>query len=434
MDMCEQIEMNKIRPIKNTCYDWLINYIPKHNSSDGFKDKIMCLFRTNTPKQIICGKGNKLSKPKPKNIRKKLRKNKEYNAGLIRDIRILFEQQQKEDYYKPIRTNSAFDGKYIEYKSNGDKDKTLLLKNYLEVIRPYLNDLINNRKTQGEWKVQLIMAINFLSSKDSDETHIMHTKSRNIGILICDEANNITNKLFESLLRRYQEGLENKTRGSNFICDYVVILYYKFHRISLNRGGSYIGSPKWLRNKKATINPKNDDNCFQYVVTVALNHQSINNNPERITRIKPFTGQYNWKDIEFPSHMNDWKKFSSNSKSAFNILYIPHNTKEIRPACKSKHNSNRKDQVILLGITDDEKWHYLVVKKLSVLLKGITSNNSGYFYCLNCFHSFRTKNKLKKHENVRKDHDYCYIEMPNENNKILKYNYGEKSMKTPFVF
>ena len=110
MDMCEQIEMNKIRPIKNTCYDWLIDYIPKHNSSDGFKDKIMCLFKTNTPKQIICGKGNKKRKPKPKNIRKKLRKNKEYNAGLIRDIRILFEQQQKEDYYKPIRTNSAFDG------------------------------------------------------------------------------------------------------------------------------------------------------------------------------------------------------------------------------------------------------------------------------------------------------------------------------------
>ena len=302
------------------------------------------------------------------------------------------------------------------------------------MIRPYLNDLINNLKTQGEWKIQLIMAINFLSSKDSDETHIMHTKSRNIGILICDEANNITNKLFESLLRRYQEGLENKMRGSNFIYDYVVILYYKFHRISLNRGGSYIGSPKWLRNKKATINPKNnDDNCFQYVVTVALNHQSINNNPERITRIKPFIGQYNWKDIEFPSHMNDWKKFSSNSKSAFNILYIPHNTKEIRPACKSKHNSNRKDLVILLGITDDEKWHYLAVKKLSALLKAITSNNSGYFYCLNCFHSFRTKNKLKKHENVRKDHDYCYIEMPNENNKILKYNYREKSMKTLFV-
>ena len=126
-------------------------------------------------------------------------------------------------------------------------------------------------------------------------------------------------------------------------------MYYKFHRISLNRGGSYIGSPKWLRNKKATINPKNnDDNCFQYVVTVALNHQSINNNPERITKIKPFIGQYNWKDIEFPSHMNDWKKFSSNNKSAFNILYMPHNTKEIRLACKSKHNSNRKDQVILL--------------------------------------------------------------------------------------
>ena len=84
-------------------------------------------------------------------------------------------------------------------------------------------------------------------------------------------------------------------------------------------------------------------------------------------------------------------------------------------------------------ITDGEKWHYLAVERLPALLKGITSKNNGDFYCLSCFHSFRTENKLKKNRNVCKDHDYCYVEVPKEDNKILKYNYGEKSMKVPFI-
>ena len=79
------------------------------------------------------------------------------------------------------------------------------------------------------------------------------------------------------------------------------------------------------------------------------------------------------------------------------------------------------------------KRHYLAVKCLPALLRRITSNHNGDFYCLNCFHSYSTKEKLKKHEKVCNDHDYCYVEMPNDNNKILKYNHGEKSMRAPLV-
>ena len=64
---------------------------------------------------------------------------------------------------------------------------------------------------------------------------------------------------------------------------------------------------------------------------------------------------------------------------------MPYNTKQIRPAYKSKHSFKRKNQVILLMITDGEKWHYLAVKNLPRLLRGITSYHNGYFYCLNCF-------------------------------------------------
>ena len=80
-------------------------------------------------------------------------------------------------------------------------------------------------------------------------------------------------------------------------------------------------------------------------------------------------------------------------------------------------------------ITDGEKRHYLVVKSLPTLFRGITLKHEGDIYCLNCFHSYTTENKLSICEN----HDYCYVEMPEEDNKILKYNHGEKSTEVPFI-
>ena len=74
-------------------------------------------------------------------------------------------------------------------------------------------------------------------------------------------------------------------RGSEFVCDSVDVLYYNLNKVSLSRGGSYIDSPKWVKNKRATINPQNnkDDRCFQYAVTVVLNHEQIKDHPERIS-------------------------------------------------------------------------------------------------------------------------------------------------------
>ena len=107
----------------------------------------------------------------------------------------------------------------------------------------------------------------------------------------------IIEDFFESLLEKYQEGLEESMKGSEFIFDSLDLLYYHLQKTSLKRIGlSYVDSPKWLKNKKAIINPKNnDDNCFQYSLTVALNYQNIDRNPHRISKIKPFINQYDWK-------------------------------------------------------------------------------------------------------------------------------------------
>ena len=141
---------------------------------------------------------------------------------------------------------------------------------------------------------------------------------------------------------------------------------------------------EWLKNKKAAIN----NNNFQNVLHDALNCYNIETNPERISNIEPFIVQYNWKGIKFPSLKEHWKKFKQNNKAiALNILYVPHNTKQMTLGYKSKYNYNCNNQVISLMITDGEKWHYLSIRSLPALLRGITSSHNGYFYCLNCFHS-----------------------------------------------
>ena len=192
-------QMKKIRPIKNTWNDWLINYIPEpiRKRVGGFKDKIVSLFKTNTPKQFVYGRGNKPKETKIRNIRnpfilknkkeiidritrdflwnrrskrrkKEIRRKTEYNKTLvkdrlIRDIRTLFEQG--EDYCKII---NFWNNNYIEYESNGDKNRNLSLKEYFNKNEPYLRNTIIDLQNFDAWKIQLIIAINFMSSKDDE--------------------------------------------------------------------------------------------------------------------------------------------------------------------------------------------------------------------------------------------------------------------------
>ena len=112
------------------------------------------------------------------------------------------------------------------------------------------NEVIDYETQFGEWKIQLIMSINFISSKDSNETRNMHKKSDNIEMMMCSETDDIIGEFFKSLLQKYQEGLEELMRRSKCIFDGVDLLYYNLQEISLKRGGSYIDSQKWLKNKK----------------------------------------------------------------------------------------------------------------------------------------------------------------------------------------
>ena len=144
-------------------------------------------------------------------------------------------------------------------------------------------------------------------------------------------------------------------QGSSFVFDYVNFLHIKFNQIDLIRGSSYIQSPKWVSNKKATINQKdNDNNCFQYAITVALNHEETGIHPEKISKILNHKDKNNWKNINFPSQRKDLETFEKNNTNiALNILSVPFNKKIFELQYKSKHSHTRQKQVILLMITDN---------------------------------------------------------------------------------
>ena len=140
---------------------------------------------------------------------------KEYRGK--EDIEYLFNTINDKDYYEPIKINQAFDDNCIKYESRGDKDDNLYLEDYLNIIRPYLRDIIDNNKALGEWKIQLVMRIVFVSSLDAAEIYIMHTKSDNIELMTGTETDDVINELVKSFFRRYQERLETKIKGSGHI-------------------------------------------------------------------------------------------------------------------------------------------------------------------------------------------------------------------------
>ena len=245
---------------------------------------------------------------------KKLNK---YQDNTTYGLDYLFNEFNEEDYYEPKEIKSAFDGSYILYESGEDKDAKLALYEYFEKIIPYLKDMINNYMSKGEWKIPITMRITFVSFIDNNETQAMHAKSDNIEIMNGVDSSDIINELIDSFMKRYQEGLETKMKGSIYISEHVNLLECHLHKTSLNRESSYIKSFEWLYNKGVTLNPKNtkDSNCFQYAIIAALNHQNIDHHPERISRLKSFFNNYNWKDIEFPADSIDWRKFERNNKT-----------------------------------------------------------------------------------------------------------------------
>ena len=164
------------------------------------KDKLLSAFEKSEPVKTI----------------KEIRKENYGSNKKIRYLRSLYESE--DDYYKPQKIKSPFDDNYFEYESSGDKDKELSIEEYLNLIRPYLINIIDDHK--NEWKTQLTMEIKFIFNKNPDETSTMHIISKTSTILTGYETFDIIEELFDSLLEKYQEKLKKGMKESNHVSNY----------------------------------------------------------------------------------------------------------------------------------------------------------------------------------------------------------------------
>ena len=211
------------------------------------------------------------------------------------------------------------------------------------MIRPYLRDLINEHKPidesnnesndesndenddidRTEWKIQLAMQNSCIYITSFEETRTLYTKSEPVEIFMGSDTNDVIDKIFNTLLQRFQQAQETlNDNGSEFIPDSVELLYYHFQRIDIRRAKSYIMSPDWIASKKAT-------------------------------RV----------DTDFLSYQRDWEEFEQNNTLiALNILFVSCNSEEIKLGYKSNYNK-RKNQVILLMINaETNNCYYFAVK------------------------------------------------------------------------
>ena len=204
--------------------------------------------------------------------------------------------------------------------------------------------------------------IKYISTKSFNETRTVHPKSRQVEVYIGSDTEYVIDTLFNTLLQNFQLIQETSNeRWIAFIPDSVELLEYKRHKIDIIRAESYIITPDWIANKKATINPKNekDNKCFQWSIIAGLNYNSI----KRV-------------DTDFSSHQRYWENFEQENNSiAINVLFASHNSEEIKLTYKSSYNK-RKNQVILLMINDEaNNCYHFAIKNLSEL------NSLGWLRC-----------------------------------------------------
>ena len=168
------------------------------------------------------------------------------------------------------------------------------------------------------------------------------------------------------------------------------------------------------------INPQNkDEECFKWAVIEALHHEDIKHHPERISLLRSYEKQYNWKGHEFPVSIKKIDKFEKNNPGiAVNVLFSNKKNQNIYTAHRSGRNVKCKKQVNLLMIVDGEKRHYTAINNISKLLSNLNGKTRrAYHFCMNCLNGFRKASARDKHYGYCSSNGHVKLNMPTEKKK-----------------
>ena len=192
------------------------------------------------------------------------------------------------------------------------------VETYFARTRKFLIDLLNKETTNRAVRSQATTWIRFV--RDEVEQVSLAFNSRMMTVYNLNDKSKIVAAMIEHMAQQ----IENPAlRNSKFVVDRVSHMDIDFHRLNLTRGSSYVPLPDWLMKKKAIINPKNSDmECFKWAVITAMKWEEIGNNPERVSKLRRYEGDFDWSDTEIPVSFRDINKFERNNEIGVNILAV----------------------------------------------------------------------------------------------------------------
>ena len=377
-------------------------HIRSHHSSDTHKEKSNASHhKANTPLKMQEGKGTNQEEESKDVTTNDCITEEEAIEGNLKKITIPAEDQTKFD---PM----AF------LKSKEEKIRSLLreaLKNRLR-IKFYLTLQVRFNKIKGD---QVQTTAPFFHGK----CHVVLKKE------------DIDFALRESLKKIFTSFLEYQREGSNWALDKVLGVNIHTVKYKPLKGSSFIQLPAKLANKKAIVNVQNtDQKCFMWSVLAALHPtQGQHGNPNRVFNYTKYMDELDFSDIPFPVRVSDVPKFEM--KNGLSVNVFGYEKSEVYPIHLTKERDVR--HVNLLVITKDDKSHYCWIKNFNRLLSDQHNDKNQYHYCHYCLHGFTKKTLLDKHIPYCQVHGAQRTEMPDEDNKWLKYTDVSKQLKSPYV-
>ena len=326
--------------------------------------------------------------------------------------------------FTPIREASAFRN-YTNQYIISNKNLGLGPDKFLEYAKPPIINIFNSNQSI---KTILYLYVK-MSQGERMEEFAFHSKALK---LILEGTNE--NETYDEMAAEIIEEVD-KTReaeGSGWRFEEVIKLVLHTTRWEPVNAGSYIELPQALKNKKAIINMKNqDDKCFMWSVLRALNPKD--NHPERIDNdLKSKVDTLNMEGIQYPVSFRGIDRFE-HLNPEISITVLGYNEEEkVYPLKVSKYTGCEHDIVLLL-IKDGEKSHYCLVKNISALLSSqINNNDHKRYFCLNCFNSFKSPDSLDKHKKYCYNNECVKISMPPPNT-FLRFKNFRYSEKAPFA-
>ena len=326
--------------------------------------------------------------------------------------------------FTPIKEVSSFKSYTYQYVMR-NTNLGIGPKEFLAYAKPPIINIFNSNRN-----IKTILYLHVQMSQGERMVEFaFHSKGLKL-ILEGTDENDIYNEMVEEIIEEID--LTSEAEGSGWQFEKVEKLVLHNTRWDPLNAGSYIDLPPALKNKKAIINMKNeDDECFKWCVLRALNPKD--KNAERVdSNLKSKQDTLNMQGIRYPVSFRDIDRFESQNLE-ISITVLGYNKDERVCPLKVSNYTGCKHDIVLLLINDEEKSHYCLVKNTSALLASQINNHKGTSnICLNCFNGFKSTDSLNKHK------EYCYnnecvkIVMPPPGT-YLKFKNFRCSERAPFV-